>query len=296
MKLADVAYERPSDLSQALAMISDTSRDIRVLAGGQSLLAALNFRLGEPDLLVDINRIAQLKGISEQNGVVRIGALTRHVDVMRSPIVAEHLPLIARAIHEVAHPAIRHRGTFGGSIALADPAAELPACLLACNGSVIIASVHGERQVAADNYFKGLYDTDLQPGEIITAVQLPSHAGNDSFFAFAEFARRRGDFANAGVAITARNRAAIEDSRIVLFGVSDKPVRATTSEALLNGQPLDADNIERASEMATEAIAVFSDIHTGEAMKRHLCRVMMRRALTAAVSGAGSATLTDNSA
>lgn len=279
MKLADVAYERPSDLLGALTLISDSTQDIRILAGGQSLLAALNFRLGEPDLLVDINRIDELKGISHKNGLIRIGALTRHVEVLQSPVIQQHLPLVAAAMRHVAHPAIRNRGTFGGSIALADPAAEMPACLLACDGTVVIASQQGERRIAADDFFLGLYETALQSGEIITAIEIPSGAGDHHFFGFKEFARRHGDYANAGVAITGSRFNAVEQARIVLFGIADRPVRAVTAEGLLNGQALSPESIETSANMVTEAISVFADLHTSEAMKRHLARVMMVRAL-----------------
>lgn len=279
MKLANVAYERPADLTTALTLIGDLSRDIRLLAGGQSLLAALNFRLGEPDVLVDINHIDELRGITDEGDTIRIGALTRHSEVAQSTLIREHLPLVSRAIQEVAHPAIRNRGTFGGSIALADPAAEMPACFLAAGGVIHVATPNGERQVDADNYFKGLYETALQPGEIIIAIELNKHGGERDFIAFSEFARRRGDFASAGVAVVGRGREAVSKIRVVAFGVSDKPVRALAAETVLTGQTLNETAIEAATELATDGIGVFADLHNSEAMKRHLTRTLLGRAL-----------------
>jgi carbon-monoxide dehydrogenase medium subunit len=279
LKLSNVDYACPTDFDTAVDLIADSSRDIRILAGGQSLLAALNFRLGEPDLLVDINRIPELSGIKHDNGTIRIGATTRHAQVMQSEVISEHLPLVARAIQEVAHPAIRNRGTFGGSVALADPAAEMPACLLACGGTIIIGSREGERAVNADDFFLGLYETALQPGEMIRRIDIPSHAGSDHHFAFAEFARRHGDYANAGVAATWQGMDKVSNARIVLFGVSDKPVRSATAESIMNGQPLNEQTAGAVADMATEAISVFGDVSTSEAMKRHLARVMLKRAL-----------------
>lgn len=282
MKLSNVDYACPTDFDTAVDLVADSSRDIRILAGGQSLLAALNFRLGEPDLLVDINRIPELSGITLNNNMVRIGATTRHAEVMKSDVIREHLPLVGRAMREVAHPAIRNRGTFGGSIALADPAAEMPACLLACGGTVIIGNRNGERAVSADEFFLGLYETALQPGEIIRCIEFPSHAGNSNRFAFAEFARRHGDYANAGVAATWQGSDTVSNARIVLFGVSDRPVRSATAESIMNDQPLNEQTISAVSDMATEAVSVFGDVTTSEAMKRHLARVILRRALSEA--------------
>lgn len=280
MKLPDIDYTCPTSRADALAILSDTSRDIRVLAGGQSLLAALNFRLGEPDLLVDINRIEDLQGIAVVGDCVQIGAMTRHAQLADSDVIAQHLPLLSRAIQEVAHPAIRHRGTFGGSVALADPAAELPACLLACNGRIVIAGANSERTVNADDYFLGLYETALQPGELIVRIDIPSHGNSRHRFAFDEFARRHGDFASAGIAATWQDDGTVSDARIALFGLSDRPVRASTAESLLNGRPLGATSIAAAADMVTEAIAVYADATASEAMKRHLARVLLKRALS----------------
>lgn len=283
MKLASFSYQRPTALADAIQLISDQSRDIRLIAGGQSLLAALNFRLGEPDLLVDLNHIEELSGISATDSIIQIGAMTRHHEVLSSDLLAKHLPLITRAMREVAHPAIRNRGTFGGSIALADPAAEMPACMLAYNATVVVSGGSGQRRIGADEYFLGLYETALEPGEIIEAVefQLPPAT---SFFAFEEFSRRQGDFASAGVAITGTDVKTVGDIRVVLFGVADKPVRANAVENALTGHALNEQSIEAAANLATEGIAVFGDGQTTEAMKRHLSKTLMVRALNQAAA------------
>ncbi len=283
MKLASFSYQRPTNLADAIELISDQSRDVRLIAGGQSLLAALNFRLGEPELLVDLNQLTELAGITETADAVMIGAMTRHYEVLDSALVKEHLPLVSRAMQEVAHPAIRNRGTLGGSIALADPAAEMPACVLAYDASIVVNGPDGQREIAADDYFLGLYETALRSGEIIEAIKFPKQP-SDGFQSFEEFSRRRGDFATAGVAISGSNMEQVNQVRVVMFGIADKPVRATAAEHALSGQALSAQSIESAAHLATEGIAVFGDAQTSEAMKQHLSRTLLTRALSRLLS------------
>src|SRR5712671_1087452 len=199
MKAPRFAYARPASIAEAMALLQKHGDDARVLAGGQSLVPMLNFRLAAPKVLVDINRIESLAGIKVTKSFVRIGALTRHVDLERSADVAEHLPLVASAIPHIAHPAIRNRGTFGGSCALADPAAELPACALALGATFVVAGKKGERRIAAEDFFKGLYSTALKEGELLVAAEFPlPKPGYAS--AFGELARRHGDYAMVGLA------------------------------------------------------------------------------------------------
>ncbi len=173
MKPAPFAYAKASTLDEAVALLGK-HEEARILAGGQSLIATLNMRLSAPKVLIDINGLGALSGITHKSGSVEIGALTRHAEAERSGIVAQHAPLIARAMPHIGHPAIRNRGTIGGSIAFADPAAELPACLLALNGEVDIAGPTGKRTVKADNFFKGLFETAISPREILTAIRVPA--------------------------------------------------------------------------------------------------------------------------
>ena len=203
MKPAPFAYTKARTLKEAVALLSKHKGDARLLAGGQSLIATLNMRLSAPDLLIDINGIKGLDGIARKGKFVEIGALARHTQVERSDVIAKYAPLIALAMPHIGHPAIRNRGTFGGSIAFADPAAELPACLLALGAEIEIAGPKGKRRVKADAFFKGLFETALKPREVLTAVRIPA-ADKNTRVGFAELARRHGDYAMVGLAACAR--------------------------------------------------------------------------------------------
>ncbi len=246
MKAPRFAYARPASVAEALALLAEHKDEARVLAGGQSLVPMLNFRVAAPKVLVDINRIAGLSGIKVAKNHIRIGALTRHVELERSADVARHLPLIASAMPHIAHPAIRNRGTFGGSCALADPAAELPACALALGATFVVAGRKGERRVAAQDFFRGLYATALKAGELLVAAEFPlperGHAP-----AFGELARRHGDYAMVGVAAHGSTQGGkFSDVRVALFGVGDRPMRAARFERALDGRPAAANTIEGA--------------------------------------------------
>jgi xanthine dehydrogenase iron-sulfur cluster and FAD-binding subunit A len=206
VKPAPFAYAKARSLDHAIALL-DGAPEARVLAGGQSLMPALNMRLSAPPLLVDINRVSELARIAQPNGQIELGGLVRHAQAEHSQDVARLAPLLSKAIPHIAHPAIRNRGTIGGSIALADPAAELPACLLALGGEIEIAGRAGRRTVAADTFFKGLFETALAPGEIISAIRIPVAQPRDRF-GFAELARRHGDYAMVGLARECRCKAA----------------------------------------------------------------------------------------
>jgi len=267
MKPSSFAYARATSLPQALALHAAAGEGARYLAGGQSLLASLNFRLDAPPALIDLNPIAELQGITLAGDRVRIGALTRHAQVLADPLIAAHLPLIAEAVRHVAHPAIRNRGTFGGSVALADPAAEMPACCLALEAEMVIAGPGGERRVAADDFFLGLYETALAPGEVLVAVEIPLPAAG-ARHAFGELARRHGDYAMAGLALMRGP----DRVRVVYFGLSDRPVRSPAAEAaILAG----AD----APPVAAEGLEIYGDLNADAATKRHYAAVLLRRAL-----------------
>ena len=261
MKAPRFAYARPASVAEALALLDKHKDDARVLAGGQSLVPMLNFRVAAPKVLVDINRIAALSGIKVTKSHVRIGALTRHVELERSPEIAKHLPLIAAAMPHIAHPAIRNRGTFGGSCALADPAAELPACALALEATLVVAGKKGERRVAAKDFFQGLYATALKPGELLIAAEFPLPKPG-SKPAFGELARRHGDYAMVGVAALGSNRGV----RAVFFGVGDRPevIEADTVDGVLS---------------KVGALAPRGDLHASATMKLHLARVLAGRVL-----------------
>jgi carbon-monoxide dehydrogenase medium subunit len=266
VKAPRFAYARPASIAQALALLAEHKDDARVLAGGQSLVPMMNFRVAAPKVLVDINRISALAGIKLAKNYLRIGALTRHVELERSEDIARHLPLVAQAMPYIAHPAIRNRGTFGGSCALADPAAELPACALALGATFVIAGRKGERRIAAEDFFKGLYATALKTGELLVAAEFPlPRPGYQS--AFGELARRHGDYAMVGVAAHGKP----SDLRAVFFGVGDRP------------QLLKADSVEGVLSRIA-GLEPRADLHASAAMKLHLAKVLAGRVLGQLIS------------
>src|SRR5919197_5460972 len=218
MKARNFRYVRPPSLDQACRILADEGGDAVPVAGGQSLLAGLNMRLSAPKLLVDIGDLQELTGQSSEDGAVRLGALTRHAELLRSELIRNKVPLLVHAAAHIGHVAIRNRGTLGGSLAYADPAAELPACAVALGATLVLGSAKGERQVKAEDFFKGLFETDLRAGELIVEVKFPEVPTGTST-GFAELSRRHGDFALVGVAALAILRAGeIESARIVYFG------------------------------------------------------------------------------
>ncbi len=269
MKAPRFAYARPASVAEALALLAE-HKDVPML----------NFRVAAPKVLVDINRIAGLSGIKVAKHHLRIGALTRHVELERSADIARHLPLIASAMPHIAHPAIRNRGTFGGSCALADPAAELPACALALGATFVVAGRKGERRVIAQDFFRGLYATALKAGELLVAAEFPlPESGYAS--AFGELARRHGDYAMVGVAAHGSTQGQkFSDVRVALFGVGDRPVRAARFERALEGRPAAASTIEGALAALDSDLDPRADLQASAATKRHLAKVLAGRVLT----------------
>jgi carbon-monoxide dehydrogenase medium subunit len=269
VKPAPFAYERARSLDHAIELIGG-AEDARVLAGGQSLIATLNMRLSRPQLIVDINRVPGLDRIALSNGQIEIGALVRYAQAERSADIAAHAPLIAKSLPFIGHPAIRNRGTIGGSIAFGDPAAELPACFVALDGEAVIAGPSGTRVVKAEAFYKGLFESALTPRDVLTAIRIPA-ATSETRTAFAELARRHGDYAMVGLAATARIAGkALSDVRLVFFGVGTTPVRARTAEAALA-----AGDIEAAAK-ATD-LDPPDDVQATGAVKRQLAGVLLRR-------------------
>jgi carbon-monoxide dehydrogenase medium subunit len=269
VKPAPFAYKKARSLDEAVALLVSQA-DARLLAGGQSLIATLNMRLSAPSLLIDINGLSGLDRIEAKDGAVTIGALTRHAQAERSGVIAKHAPLIARAMPHIAHPAIRNRGTIGGSVAFADPAAELPACLLALGGEVEAHGPNGKRTVKADDFFIDLYETALRPGEILTTIRVPA-ATADTRTGFAELARRHGDYAIVGLAATARATGkGLADVRLAFFGVGNTPLRARKAEDALAGGDIDA-------AVAALELDPNDDIQATAAEKKHLAGVLLRR-------------------
>jgi carbon-monoxide dehydrogenase medium subunit len=272
-------YVRARSLPEALSLLQQHGEAAKIIAGGQSLVPALNLRLLAPALLVDIGGLAELKGISVTGGGVRIGALTRHVELQRAPEIARHAPLLAEAITHVAHPAIRNRGTIGGSLAQADPASELPACALALQATIVVAGPKGERRIPADDFFRGLYETALSPHDVLVAIEVPAiRSGERS--AFLELARRSGDYALVGLACHAGvGDGALRELRLAYFAVGTKPTLAVNAARCLVGAPLSEASIANAQEALAQDLAPQDDIHASAATRRQLARVLLRRAL-----------------
>jgi aerobic carbon-monoxide dehydrogenase medium subunit len=276
MKAAAFAYARVASVDDALGLLAEHGDRAKVLSGGQSLMPAMNLRLISPELIVDIGGITELRRIEVKGDILRIGALTRHVDLQRSPEVAARAPLLTEAIAYVAHPAIRNRGTLGGSLAHADPAAELPACMLALDAMLVVRSKGGERRIAAADFFQGIFQTALSTEELLVAIELPI-AQKDSVHFFHEFARRHGDYAIAGLAA----RAVIEgstfrDLRLAFFAVGDRPVLAGASDRLLNTVVTPA-LISQASMALGEELDPQDDQQASGVMRRHLAGVLLGR-------------------
>jgi len=281
LKAPSFGYARPESLAQALELLARHGERAKLLAGGQSLIPSLNLRLSSPALLIDLGNLSELEGIALQGKDLRIGALTRHRAIERSPVVAAHAPLLAQAAPHIAHVAIRNRGTFGGSLAMSDPAAEWPACCLALGASIVVASARGERRVQAERFFKALYATDLAPDEILVAAEIPAAAA-DSRSVFLELARRRGDYAIVGVAAQARrSKGRLQDVRLAFLGVAAVPLLARRAMAALEGRPCDAAAIAAAERALGDELEPMADLYHSAATKLHLARVLAGRALAA---------------
>ncbi|QIG93528.1 MULTISPECIES: FAD binding domain-containing protein [unclassified Bradyrhizobium] len=280
MKAAAFAYARATSVVNALELLAAHGDKAKVLSGGQSLMPAMNLRLLSPDIVVDIGGLAELRGIAVKGDVLVIGALTRHVDLLHSPEVALHAPLLRDAVAHVAHPAIRNRGTIGGSLAHADPASELPACVVALDATIIVRGPAGERRIAATGFFKGIYETALSPEELLVAVEVPV-AGQGSTFFFQEYARRHGDYAIVGLAaraLVAGGR--FSDLRLGFFAVGDRPLLATVADMLINASVTPDLLAEAATALANE-LDPHEDQQASPAMRRHLATVLLRRCVAA---------------
>jgi len=285
MKPPAFEYVATDSLESALLLMAQYGGDAKPLAGGQSLVPAMNFRVAQPALLVDLNRLAELDYIRQSdNGELRIGAMTRQRRLERDPLIAEWSPLLHEAMPYVAHPQIRNRGTLGGSLAHADPAAELPMLTVALGARFRAQSTAGERWISAEEFFRGMFTTALTPEEILVEVALPAllhHTG----WSFMEFARRHGDYALMGVAAwaTLDERGVCPQARLVYLNAGDGPVDARQAAQLLHGQAPSMAAIEAAAVMASEnEITPVGNVHASAAYQRHLARVLTRRALTQA--------------
>ncbi len=274
MKASAFAYARATSVANALKLLTAHGERAKVLSGGQSLLPAMNLRLLAPELIIDIGELAELRGIAEKEGVLTIGALTRHADLLKSPEIAAHAPLLTEAVTHVAHPAIRNRGTIGGSLAHADPASELPACMLTLGATIIARGPGGERRIAASDFFAGIYETALKPQELLVAVELPVSSKDSTHF-FHEFARRHGDYAIVGLAAQAVVKdGRFADLRLGFFAVGDRPLLARSADKLVEVAVTSA-VLSEAFSALDEELDPLEDQQATPAMRRHLAKVLL---------------------
>lgn len=283
MKASAFAYARATSVAHALELLATHGEKAKVLSGGQSLMPAMNLRLISPELIVDIGELAELRGIAVKDGVLTIGALTRHVDLLKSMDINAHAPLLAQAVAHVAHPAIRNRGTIGGSLAHADPAAELPACMVVLGATIITRGPGGERRIAASAFFTGIYETALSPQEVLVAVELPPPPARSRHF-FQEFARRHGDYAIVGLAA----QAIVKDEqfaeiRLGFFAVGNRPLLAKSADRLIDVTVTPA-VLSEASSSLGEELDPPEDQQATPAMRRHLAKVLLARGVSSLLS------------
>ena len=279
MKAPPFSYVRARSLGEVLDRLEQHGDDAKLLAGGQSLMPALNMRVASPGVLIDITRLPRLAGIELKNGHVHIGALATHAAIGASPVIRQHLPLLSEAASHIAHPAIRNCGTFGGSLALADPAAEWPACCVALDATIVLNSRHGTRRVAARDFFQGLYATAMQAREVLTEVVIPVPA-TGTRHAFIELARRRGDYAIVGVVALAKvNERKIGQLRLAYFGAADKPVLAEKTSQVFDLIDISEIALAQARQALGNELSPAADLYHSAATKLHLARVITTRAL-----------------
>ena len=279
MKPAPFKYLRPETLADAVRLLTEHGEAAQVLAGGQSLMAMANMRLARPEVVVDINRLPDLAGIAVEEETVRIGALTRYRALERSEIVARHLPLLAEALPHIGHVAIRNRGTIGGSLALADPAAEMPACAVALEAEIVLAGPEGERRLPAEDYYQGLYETARRSEELLVQVRFPVQRAAQAV-GFDELARRHGDFAIVGLAVRAEvDDGRFAEARLVFFGSEARPAPAETAAAALRGQAWNAATAEAVLAALARDLDPMESLEGGPAFKLQLARVLAKRVL-----------------
>ena len=280
MKASAFSYARATSIRNAIELLVSHGERAKVLSGGQSLMPAMNLRLVAPELIIDIGDLNELRGIVVRGDIVTIGALTRHADLLKSSDIAAHAPLLTDAVAHVAHPAIRNRGTIGGSLAHADPASELPACMVALNATIIINGSAGERRFPASDFFTGIYETVLSAQELLVAVEIPIGPKNSAHF-FCEFARRHGDYAIVGLAAQAVvENDMLTDLRPVFFAVGDRPVLAEAAAKLVKASITPA-LLSEASENLSEELDPPEDQQASSSMRRHLAKVLLARCVSA---------------
>jgi len=279
---AQFDYVRAGSVDEAVAALAEHGDDAKVMAGGQSLIPLLRLRLSYPEVVVDVGRVEEMRGIREDGDHIVIGAMTTHYDVLRDPLVREHAGLIAQATSTVADPAVRHRGTFGGALAHADPAGDLPAVALALEAEFVVAGTGGRRTVPASEFFVDYLQTALEPEEVLVEVRIPKHTGWG--YRYEKFHRVAQSWAIVGVAaVVRRDNGSIAEARVGLTNMGSTPIRATAVEQALTGAA--PDGVAAAAEHAAEGTSPASDLNGKADYRQHLARVLTRRAVSAAAGG-----------
>ena len=278
-------YEAPGSVDEALSLLASAGdREVKVLAGGQSLLPVLRLRLNAPELVVDLGRIGELRGVRDEGDAIVLGAMTTHDDVVREPLVRQHALLLSEAAHSVADPQIRHRGTFGGSLSHADPAGDMGAAAMALDAQMVVAGPGGRRTVPAEEFFVDLFQTAVGEGELLVEVRVPKHTGWGA--RYEKFSRVSQAWSIVAVAATVRvDGGAIAEARVGLTNMAVRPVRARAVEHALVGQPATADAIRQAAAAAAEGTSPMSDANADVEYRRHLATVLTGRAVLAAAGG-----------
>lgn len=272
-------YVRAETVEDAAVLLHELSDVGHLIAGGQSLVPAMALRMASPDVLIDISGVTELATITRHQGILRIGAGTRYADVLASPMVAQTCPLLSKAIPFIAHEAIRNRGTIGGSLAHADPAAELPGCMLALNARIIVQSIGGQRSIPAEEFFLGTYLTALRADELIVSVEIPEISVSEHHL-FQELTRRSGDYAMLGVAfVIGMDGTAIKHSRLAYFSVGDQALLANDAAAMLIGQTPSPEIFDDCATRAASELDCLADLYNSAAMKQHLVKTLTRRVL-----------------
>lgn len=285
MKPAPFQYVAAQSVEHALSLLTQYGSDAKLIAGGQSLVPMMNFRLARPEWLIDISRLSDLTRIEANDGCIRIGSLVRYVELLKSEAVERSAPLLAQMLPYVAHAAIRNRGTIGGSICHADPAAEMPVAMLAMDATFSLRSPRRTRKIEADAFFIAQMTTAIEPDEILTAIEIPA-AQREDVTGFSEFARRRGDFAIASAAVVLKysGEAVSDHVRIAIGGLSQRAQRAKKAETMLAGGKPTPELIENVAETACREVDAGSDLHATEDYRRSLIATQVKQALTAAVA------------
>jgi carbon-monoxide dehydrogenase medium subunit len=279
---AQFDYVRAGSVDEAVAALAERGDDAKVMAGGQSLIPLLRLRLSYPEVVVDVGRVEEMRGIREDGDHIVIGAMTTHYDVLRDPLVREHAGLIAQATSTVADPAVRHRGTFGGALAHADPAGDLPAVAAALEAEFVVAGTGGRRTVPASEFFVDYLQTALEPEEVLVEVRIPKHTGWG--YRYEKFHRVAQSWAIVGVAaVVRRDNGSIAEARVGLTNMGSTPIRATAVEQALTGAA--PDGVAAAAEHAAEGTSPASDLNGKADYRQHLARVLTRRAVSAAAGG-----------